>query len=156
MADRRLELKYNEYADIARDIDALYSRGYERTGSWSLGQICRHLAYYMRGSLEGFPVMLPWILRVTVGRLALKQALKSSIRKPGGMTAPGSVYAEEPNDAPNVEEIKSLLHRLSVNQGLLHPSALFGNLTPEQWKTLHLNHSAHHLSFLVPKQTDKG
>jgi hypothetical protein len=151
MAERRIDLKYNEYADIVRDIEALHSRGYEKTGSWSLGQICKHLSFYMRGSLEGFPMMLPWIFRVTFGRLALRQALKSSIRKPGGMTAPQSVYPEQPDDAPGVEEIKSLLHRLSVNQGLLHPSALFGNMTPEQWKILHLNHSAHHLSFLVPK-----
>lgn len=150
MAERRTALKFNEYADVLRDIQALHSAPYKKTGQWSLAQICKHLSFYLRGSLEGFPMMLPWIVRVTVGRMLLNRSLKETMRKPGGPTAPQSVYPEQPGDKDAVEEITALLQRLSNHQGQLFPSALFGNITPQQWKTLHLNHAAHHLSFLVP------
>lgn len=149
MAERRTSLAFDSYAAAAREIERLLKSGYTKTGSWSLGQICRHLSFYLRGSLDGFPMMLPWIVRATFGRLALKQSLKPGLKKPGSPTAPQSVYPDDTADREAAAEAVALLERLEKHTGPLHPSALFGDVTPEQWKILHLNHAAHHLSFLV-------
>ena len=149
MAERRLELRFASYEDVIADIENLAAGEYERTGGWTLGQICRHLSYYFRGSLEGFSGMLPWIVRVTVGRMALGGMLREPIRKAGGATAPRSVFPADSVDRPAVDEAIALLRRLSVEENELHPSALFGQLTSEQWRKVHLNHASHHLSFLV-------
>lgn len=151
MAHRRTELRFTNYRDIIHDIERLQESGYEMTGKWNLGQICRHLSFYWKGSLDGFTVQLPWIIRATLGRLILKSSLKETIRKPGGQTAPQSVFAAEPDDKEAVAEAIALLQRLDQNTAKLHPSALFGEVTNDQWKTLHCNHAGHHLSFLAPK-----
>ena len=78
MATRRTELRFTNYKDIIQDIQRLQKSGYEMTGKWNLGQICRHLSFYWKGSLDGFTVQLPWIIRATLGRMILK----SSLRKP--------------------------------------------------------------------------
>ncbi len=150
--NRRTDLRFTGYDQIIQDIETLHKKGYVKNGNWTLGQICQHLSFYWKGSLDGFPIMLPWIIRVTIGKLALKSSLNTTLRKPGGQTAPQSVFPAQSDDAPAVAEAAALLRRLQTNTGPLHPSALFGELTNDQWKTLHLNHSAHHLSFLTEKQ----
>lgn len=147
--DRR-DISFGDYADVAREIESLQRTGYRRGGSWTLGQICRHLSFYFRGSLEGFSFQFPWILRVTVGRWMLKSALAPGLKRAGSPTAPPSIPAAESDDAPGVEEALVLLRRLESNAEPLKPSGLYGELTNEQWKGLHLSHSAHHLSFLHP------
>ncbi|MCE9599100.1 MAG: DUF1569 domain-containing protein [Spirochaetia bacterium] len=145
----RRELHFNSYSEIAKDIQNL-SRGYARGGQWSLGQMTKHLSFYLRGALDGFPKMLPWIIRVTIGKFLLKGMLTKAETKEGGPTAPASVYPPDVDEAQAVQEILVLLDRLENNQAQLHPSAFFGDLTNAQWKILHLNHAAHHLSFLHP------
>ncbi len=54
------------------------------------------------------------------------------------------------DDKEAISEAITLLRRLS-DAKMLHPSALFGTLTIDQWKKIHLDHAAHHLSFLLPK-----
>ncbi|MBI3395162.1 MAG: DUF1569 domain-containing protein [Spirochaetia bacterium] len=148
MAQR--EIQFKTYKDIAGEIEALSKKGYAKGGSWSLGQVCRHLGYYYKGSLDGFPRLLPWIIRATLGKLLLKKALAGAKSKPGGATIPTSVFPADTDDKQAVADILALLDRLDNNPALMHPSALYGNLTNAQWKLLHLRHSAHHLSFLHP------
>ena len=99
----RRRISFDSVEGAAADIEQLRCDGYEKLGEWDLGQICEHLAILLKGSLEGFGSLMPWIVRATVGR------------------------ATE-----------------------VHPSPFFGRLTPDQWRQLHLIHTAHHLSFLVP------
>ncbi len=146
----RRDLAFSEYGDIAREIEALHRNGYRKGGNWSLGQICRHLSFYYRGSLEGFAFRFPWILRATVGRLALRSALSPKRQRAGTPTAPPSVFSAEPDDEPGVREALDLLTRLGTNTAPMKPSGFYGDLTNEQWKALHLSHSAHHLGFLQP------
>lgn len=144
------DLDFSSYADVIREMESLGRKGYRKGGSWSLGQICAHLSFYYRGSLEGFTVKLPWLLRVTLGRMMLKSALAGKKRKPGGPTAPPSVFESTIDDKKALADAVELLHRLEKNTAQLFPSALYGSLTNEQWKILHLGHSAHHLGFLHP------
>ncbi len=145
----RRDLTFSSYKDIIREMESL-AKGYKKGGSWSLGQICAHLSFYYKGSLDGFAFKLPWLLRVTIGKLMLKSALKNKKRKPGQPTAPPSVFEASVDDKATLAGAIELLRRLETNTSPLFPSGLYGNLTNEQWKILHLGHSAHHLGFLHP------
>lgn len=146
----RRTLKFDTYDDVIADIERLESADPVQLGNWTLGRTCHHLAYYYRGSLEGYPKMLPWIVRKTFGRILLPRILKRGYMKTNGPTIPESrpTAVDEP---AAIADAKALLERLkSVDR--VHPSPLFDHLTVDQCRRLHLIHSAHHLSFLVPKQ----
>lgn len=146
----RRKLTFSTYAEAIEEIERLERSGYHQLGKWDLGQICHHLAYYYRGSLNGFGFRLPWLIRKTVGRLLLKRMLAGGDLKTGARTIPASIPTVSLNDPAAIKEAKSLLARLQL-AAQLHPSPLFDQLSPEQWKQLHLAHTAHHLSFLAAK-----
>jgi hypothetical protein len=152
----RRELTFLDYADVIAEIDRLASRGYERTGQWTLGQVCRHLSYYMRGSLEGYPFRLPWIIRKLIGGRLLRKLLSDAPMPSGKPTVPASRPPDHVPEERAVAEARELLERLRAHTGPVHPSPIFGTLTPEQARALHLKHAAHHLGFLVPKETGGG
>jgi hypothetical protein len=147
----RRSLRFAAYEDAIAEIDRLFHDGYEASSHWTLGQICRHLSFYLRGSLEGFGSKLPWIVRILVGPLVLRRILRSGRMPDNAPTIPKSVPGEEADEAAAVAEARLLLERLARHTGELHPSPLFGKLSPQRWRELHLIHAAHHLSFLEPK-----
>ena len=146
----RRQLTFSTYDDVIAELDRLSGGGYQQVGNWTLGQICRHLSYYLRGSLDGFDFMLPWPVRKLVGRALLKRLLAKEAIPDGARTIPQSVFEPDDDDTGAVADAMSLLGRLRDHRGELHPSPLFDHVTPEQWQHLHLIHAAHHLSFLVP------
>ncbi len=149
----RRELRFAGYDDLLAEIDRLERLGYRQVGQWSLGRMCKHLAYYFRGSLEGFDFRLPWLVRRLIGRPMLRRLLKrNSMGKGGARTIPASVPAEGIDERAAIAEAVGLVRRLKAATTELHPSPLFGQLTPDVWRQLHLLHAAHHLSFLVPDE----
>lgn len=150
--DRRT-LHFETYRDIADEISSLRANAYRPLGQWSLGQTCGHLAYYFRGSLEGFGFSLPWVVRVLFGRPFVNRAMRTGVMKPGLRTVPDSLISTERSDAAEdalLEDCLLWLERLSENEEPLHVSPLAGKLTNEEWRRLHCVHAAHHLGFLVP------
>jgi hypothetical protein len=55
------------------------------------------------------------------------------------------------NEAWAVEELRQAVERLLNHEGPFQESPLFGMLDKETLVRLHCIHTAHHLSFLVPK-----
>lgn len=161
---RRRALCFECPADAIAEIHRLQQSGYEACGRWNLADICSHLSYYLRGSLEGFDFRLPWIVRALIGRLMLRRVLRRGRMPVGVPTVPASapkrpkagdavaVSASEPT-APEtcnaIRECCALLERFESTQQV-HPSPLFGRMTVDEWRRLHLIHAAHHLSFLIP------
>jgi len=137
---------FQSYTDIINEIQKL-QKGYTQNGNWTLGQICSHLSYYYRGSLEGFSKPLPWIIRATIGKIFRRLYLSEKPLKKGGATDPKSV-ALSGNENQQIQQALDLLKRLEKNQGPLKPSSLIGELSNDEWKHIHLKHSAHHLGFL--------
>lgn len=147
----RRHLDFQDFDAVAKDIDHLHTQGYEKTGTWDLAQICDHLSLAMERTVKGWPTRAPWLVRKMVGpllfRLILKQRrMKTGINAPKEVVPPSGVGQEEA-----VERCKDWLRRVQKHAGEFQPHAFFGPLTPEQTRQLHLIHSAHHLSFLVPK-----
>ncbi len=148
----RRTLDFRSFDEVWADVQALHQSGYQRAGNWSLGQICDHLAIFIRGSLDGFDRMMPWLLRATVGRYFLKKILRERRMKAGLRVPQKSLPGNVVEDAPAVKSFGELLDRYRTYSGPMHPSPIFGDLTRETWTDLHLVHASHHLSFLQPNQ----
>ncbi len=146
----RRQLDIDSYDAIIAELDRLEQAGYQRAGNWSLGQVCKHLSYYLRGSLEGYSFMLPWIVRKLIGRPMLKRILTSRSMKAGSRTIPGSVFEPPEDEHAAVAEARELVQRLK-QADQVHPSPMFGPLTLSECEQLHTGHAAHHLSFLIPQ-----
>ena len=94
---------------------------------------------------------LPWLFKV-IGPL-LKKKLVRGPMAPGvklpesvaKVTVPGPTSTEE-----GLAALRSAIARLETEPKRAH-SPFLGAMTNDEWNRLHLNHSALHMSFLVPK-----
>lgn len=152
----RRTLKVGALTDAAREARSLLTGGYQRAGKWSLGQVCTHLATVITMSLDGFPWYLPWPFYWPVRWFALSSVLRrevwrSSVTAPKFLMPPDAV-----EDAEGVAKLETAAGRFVGHTGQFHASPIFGPLTPEQWREVHLWHCEHHLSFLLPGRGGGG
>ncbi|MGE3821922.1 MAG: DUF1569 domain-containing protein [Isosphaeraceae bacterium] len=147
-------LNFSTYDEAIAEIERLERTPHQRLGNWSLGQACRHLSYFYRGSLDGFGFMLPWPIRRFMGKPLLRKILHGQPLPVGARTIPKSVPPPTVDEASEIAEAKASLARLRDATEPLHPSPLFGSLSPEEWRGMHLRHTAHHLGFLLPFDTE--
>jgi hypothetical protein len=147
----RRPLDFQSLDQLTAELVRLRDSGYTQAGNWTLGQISDHLAIFFRGSLDGFSQRVPWLIRITVGKLILRSIFKNRGMREG-VKVPQSFLPGDPrDDARSVDELLALIDRFRDHPGDYHPSPLFGHLTRQQWTELHLIHAAHHLSFLTPE-----
>jgi hypothetical protein len=147
----RRKIDFHDFGSVAADIDRLHKNGYDKVGQWELCQTCDHLATVMRMSMEGFPSRGPWYFRKILGPI-FKGRFFRKRRMPEGFRAPGFLLPPVGSDEDaTVQACKDLLKRVSAYAGEFDQHPFFGKITPEEWRQVHLIHSAHHLSFLIPK-----
>lgn len=147
----RRQLDFRDFDAIVADVDRLHTGGYEKVGKWDLAQVCRHLSITMEGSLHGAGFQAPWLARKLFAPIFLRRILKSR-RMPVGVKAPRPLLPKPvPETAAAVTEFQAWLRKVNAHEGTFAPHLFFGPLTPDQWRAIHQIHSAHHLSFLVPK-----
>ncbi len=155
MPERR-QLRFDSLDEVIRDAENLLANGYDRAGNWDLAQCANHLVFWMTCPIDGFrkgPVpirMILWIARNTVGPKQLKKILANGF-PPGGMTDPQSVKPSDGNDQAAVLKLKKAVERFKNHTGPIIPSPFFGPMDQETAMKLQLVHTAHHLSFLIPK-----
>ena len=56
----RRQLDYGSFEELLADADRLSSGELKTLGNWSAGQIFRHLALVMNGSIDGLSVTFPF------------------------------------------------------------------------------------------------
>ncbi len=151
----RRNLQFDGFNGVCAELDRLRASGYERGGKWDLAQVCDHLAFFMRESLDGFTFRVPWLLKVLFGRFVLRRILNRRRMKDGAPTPQKPLPAAGGDEAAAVARLKQVIGRLQAHSGELRDSPFFGHLTPEQWRELHLIHCAHHLGFLSPKKSSR-
>ena len=155
---QRRTLTFASLTDAVHEAEGMLANGYIKVGSWSLGQLCGHLANWLTYPIDGFPRMplilrpVMWTLRNTIGRRQFDAYLRNKAMPPGKPTIPQSVPPADGNDAAAVASFIQAVDQLLNYDGPFHPSPLFGLLTKEELLAIHCVHTAHHLSFLVPKQ----
>jgi hypothetical protein len=145
----RRELKLTGLDELMAEVARLHSGGYEKAGNWDLAQVCDHLAYFVRGSLEGFGDKVPWFVRMFVGRRLLKKLLRGEPIRAGYPIPDKMVPKAGGDEGEAATQLQALLERLKT-QTEVYPSPFFGTLSKAQWLKLHTLHCNHHLSFLVP------
>ena len=84
MPQRHLDFK--TIAEARSELDRLHQGGYEKLGQWDLAQVCDHLAFFIRGSLEGFTFKVPWLFKVLFGKMVLRRTLSQGRMKVGVFT----------------------------------------------------------------------
>jgi hypothetical protein len=57
------------------------------------------------------------------------------------------------DDRDGLDRLRAVIDRLKGRAGPMQPSPGFGRLTAVQWRQVHLWHSEHHLSLLLPRRT---
>src|SRR3954451_10429489 len=78
----RRDLSFASLDRVMPEIDRLLE-GHTTVGNWSLGQICNHLGATLVGSLEGFGVQAPWLVRKTIGQVVRRRILRSGRMRAG-------------------------------------------------------------------------
>lgn len=154
---KRRDLTFATLEEAVSDAETLLANGYDRAGNWDLAQCCHHLAVLMIYPIEGFPTfsfplnVTSWILRKTIAPRYLRKVLETGTWPAGNPTDQRTVVPAGGDDAQAVDELRSAVNRLLTHEGPLKTSPLFGYLDKETLLKLHCIHTAHHLSFLVPK-----
>jgi hypothetical protein len=153
----RRMLHFQSLDDAVRDAEILLSTGYEQRGAWTLGQVCDHLAHWLRYPVEGYPRvpmairMVLGVLRHTVGQRQLRRLLEAGTMPAGRPTLPESVPPPNGDDAAAVARFREAVRHFQAHSGPFHDSPIFGPLDRDTATRLQLIHCVHHLSFLVPK-----
>jgi hypothetical protein len=139
------------------DVDRLL-RGHTTVGSWSLGQICSHLAQGIHRTMDGFPATtrMPWIIRKTIGRFLLWRILRTG-RFVEGMRAPAECQPGSGVDIRvEVEALREAFHRFAAHTGPLVEHPLSGAVSRAVWERFHCIHCAHHLGFAIPVEEEQS
>lgn len=153
VTDRR-PLRFDTPQQMWADIDRLAAADrlgtLRRSGNWTLGQNLGHLAAFVDYAYDGFPGRPPWIIRVILKPMKnkyIRKGLPSGVKIPG--TAGGTWAIEAIPLEDGLERMRKAWDRL-LKVAPSDPHPLFGKITHEEWKQLHLRHAELHLSFLHP------
>jgi hypothetical protein len=150
MHDLRV-LKFDALNDAVLEGENLLASGYDRNGSWSLRQICRHLTLVQDPSVDGYPrwMSLFAFLRPVMRRILLPKLLGSDSPR-GIRTASTFMPPTNVDDAAEVEAFAASVQRFHRHRGDYAPHPAFGRLSRERIEEIHSAHAAHHFRFLSP------
>src|ERR1043166_540888 len=148
----RRELHFSSLDDILADVERLAGAKEIRTlGNWSADQVFRHVATVMNKSIDGFTHLPPWYIRLLVRLFFRGRFLRKAM--PAGINLPAAAQAELVQPATNLEAglqtTRAAISRLKGDPSR-KPSPVLGELTVDEWTSLHCRHSELHFSFLVP------
>jgi hypothetical protein len=127
--------------------ERLVAGGTKQLGNWSLGQNLQHLALIQNASIDGYPRLMPWPVRILLKYVFKRWMLKKGF-PPSGPNV--KTLSPEPIEATvalanlraATERVKNETKR-STNPG-------FGEMTLAEWDLLYLRHAELHLSYCVP------
>jgi hypothetical protein len=154
MARRTLE--FHALADAAADVRQLQTHGCEPQGTWSIGQICRHLAEFLDSSMHGFPEVPEWAKYRELGPAMLLRVLQGKRMKTGFPLPEAHQPPKEADAGIWPDRLCRLLVVAESFYGPVPPHPIFGPMSLDQWREMQLIHLAHHLSFLCPKDAIDG
>lgn len=148
----RRTVRYESYADMLADAEAMLASKVKLIGNWSLGQILQHLATACHVTVDGVDMGIPKPIRFFGTLLLKKRFLNKKI--PTGVKIParmqGELIASPDIDAGlALEALRKAVVR--IQSASTHaPHMVFGQLSPEEWEKWNLRHAENHMSFVVP------
>jgi hypothetical protein len=148
MTPGRRTLRFESLDDIMPDVDRLLA-GHKTVGTWSLAQICQHVATVMRRVVD-LPASTPQDPSKWVGEDQKRQVFESGVI-PEGLPGPPEVIPTETLGEPEeAERLRQTIAYYKASAGPVIPHRFFGPLSKQEWERIQLIHVAHHLSFAIP------
>ncbi len=148
MTPGRRTLRYHTFDDVMPDVERLLE-GHKTVGTWSLAQICCHLATVMRRVVD-LPASTPHDPSKWVGEDQKRQVLESGMI-PEGLPGPTEIMPTETiGELEEADRLRQTIAYYRASPGPVIPHRIFGPLSKEEWDRLQLIHLAHHLSFAIP------
>lgn len=123
---RALDLR--TYADVIVEIERIEAGAYDQSGNWNLSQVCEHCGILMRGTLEGFEVRVPWLVRVTLGKWFKRQWIARRKMARGGPTLKQFLPRAAADDPKPIEDAKAMLRSLARGVGGVASIAFAGGI----------------------------
>jgi len=143
------KLNFNTFDEAIAEIEHLTACGYRKTGKWSLGQVCEHLALSLEQVMEGKTFHVPAIVRV-ISPLFKKRFFRGR-QMPSGVKAPPVLQPHDgPDESRKISRAVGALRTFAAFAGPFPRNPIFGTLTPAEWRDLELIHAAHHQGHLIP------
>src|SRR5262245_58667835 len=134
MTPQRRTLAFTSLDEVMPEVDRL-RRGHTTVGSWSLAQICRHLATVLRRVVD-LPASTPRDTGQELGEDRKREVLETG-RLPEGLPAPQVVLPPETLDeAEEAESLRQAIAYFQSSPGPVAPHRLFGPLTRDEWHRL--------------------
>jgi hypothetical protein len=147
----RRRLTFSSLDQVMPEVDRLLG-GYKAIGNWSLGQMCSHLTQAITGSIGGFPVQAPWLLRKTLGPIIIRGILKQGKMREGVQLPEALRPKPGLDDRAEAEALRAAVRIFASHHGLMAEHPLGVKLSHADWERLHCVHCAHHLSFAIPER----
>jgi hypothetical protein len=150
MTPGRRSLRFGSLDEVMPDVERLLEEGHTTVGTWTLAQLCRHVATVMRRVVD-LPASTPSDPSQWVGDERKREVLETGLL-PEGLPGPPELMPVDTSDArQEAEGLRQAIAHYKASPGPVIPHRLFGPLTKEEWDRLQLIHVAHHLSFAVPR-----
>ena len=153
--DRR-RLRFNTIDDLLADIDRLVAADkagkLHHSGNWMAGQAMGHLATWINYAYEGFPMKVPWFVRLFIrGKKDkyLREGMDSGVRIPG--VEAGTYGTEVLSTDEGASRLRQALARLQRGEPAKYDSPAFGKMSDADRIALNLRHAELHLSFQLPE-----
>lgn len=150
VADRRrlrFESPREMHAEVDRLLVAERAGTLCRVGNWTLGQSLGHLGAWVNFGFDGNPVRPPWLIKLYLKVMKNKymnNGLPAGVKIPN---VPGGTLATEPlSTEEGLRRFRAAWERLEAGAPGI-PNPVFGPLTHEEWKKIHLRHAELHLGF---------
>jgi hypothetical protein len=150
----RRKLHFDNLDEMLADAERLVAGGSTQLGNWSLGQVLQHLALVENASIDGFPKLFPWPLRLLLKSLFKKRFLTKRF-PPSGPNVKNYLPPPPVEAAVALENLRAATERVR-REAKRSPNPGFGEMSLEEWSLLYLRHAELHLSYCLPKGDDSG
>ncbi|MGI9474152.1 MAG: DUF1569 domain-containing protein [Rubripirellula sp.] len=153
----RRALKFDDLPSTVTEVEHLQRVGYSMVGRWNLAKACQHLSKTLRMSIEGSPFQLPSLLQPIARRVLFQTAMRGEPTRLPLKTARQFRPDEAPDASESIAEYATLVERVvSKDAPLLDVHPVFGRISKSEWRSFHAWHAAHHMSFLIPHDSNSN
>lgn len=144
------DLRFNSWTEVDAEIGKIEkAKNLEATGVWSADQIFTHLNDIVADTVHGIKKPMPWILKVTLGKMFFKKMMRDGYMKPGNFNPDGAKKRIDADYKPSLAKLKKSIEEFkAIKPEELKENSFMGKITKEQSEKIHIYHIAHHLSFL--------
>lgn len=147
----RRTLQFHSLDDVLVELSALDRAQITTTGKWSFYQILSHLAENIESSISQYPRSMPFVIRRTIGPMALRHLLKTQEMKSGAPNPTAPKQREEGDEKAAMLRLRTAIASFRAYEGPMAEHPFFGPINKEDFEALHAHHAALHLSFAHPE-----